>query len=436
MCSNWCQAVSHGKCGHWREARASAPVLAGLAVTRWYHLQPQPFNGSFTDAASQFRELLTDSVRLRLRSDVPVGSCLSGGLDSSSIVCATHRLLRAQATACSHKTFSACSDIKRFDEREFIEKVVAATGVEPHYVFPSLKDLFADLDRVTWHQDEPFAGTSIYAQWCVFKLAAEAKVKVMLDGQGADELLFGYPNFRRAFFCGLLRSGQGLTAWRETLAARGQWRGAFSAFWRASVDTAIPIALQRLFRQFRRNQRPPSWLVPAALGASFPGPLAARFQRHTSARELSLELLSGAHLQMLLHWEDRNSMAQSIESRVPFLDYRLVEFATGLPDPYKIRQGLTKAVLRAGMSELVPPEVLARRDKMGFVTPEEVWARESGVEEFRHALAEALVTCKGIVTPAAMELLEDTIAGRRGYDSAVWRIISLGTWMRRFGVST
>jgi asparagine synthase (glutamine-hydrolysing) len=165
------------KCGQWREAKGS------LEVTRWYHLQPQPFVGSFGDAATQFRELLIDSVRLRLRADVPVGSCLSGGLDSSSIVCATRRLLREQAAGCAHKTFSACSDIKRFDEREFIAKVVAATGVEPHYVFPSLKDLFAELDRVVWHQDEPFAGTSIYAQWCVFKLAAEADIKVMLDGQ-------------------------------------------------------------------------------------------------------------------------------------------------------------------------------------------------------------------------------------------------------------
>ncbi len=159
-------------CGQWRAVKTGAPVQSSLAVTRWYHLQPQPFKGSFADAAVRFRELLTDSVRLRLRADVPVGSCLSGGLDSSSIVCATHQLLRAQAATCDHKTFSACSEIKRFDEREYIKKVVAATGVVSHYVFPSLKNLFAELDQVIWHQDEPFAGTSIYAQWCVFKLAA------------------------------------------------------------------------------------------------------------------------------------------------------------------------------------------------------------------------------------------------------------------------
>lgn len=419
-------------CAQGRESTASPPG-AGVTITRWYHLRPQPFGGSFEEAAAQFRESLIDSVKLRLRADVPVGSCLSGGLDSSSIVCATHRLLRAQTHTCAHKTFSDGSEIKRFDEREFIEKVVAVTGVEPHYVIPSWENLFKELDQVIWHQDEPFASTSIYAQWCVFKLAAGADIKVMLDVQGADESLCGYPNFRRAFLSGLMRSGHVATAWRESLAAHGTRSRALSGLWRAAVDAAIPVAAQRLFRQFRRNRRPPPWLAPGALGATFPGPLAARFQHHTSARDLSLELLSGAHLQMLLHWEDRNSMAHSIESRVPFLDYRLVEFVTGLPDRYKIRQSLTKAVLRESMSGLVPAEVLSRRDKMGFVTPEEVWVKQEGTDEFRRALHEALAVVRG-VTPAASALLENVVAGRRDYDSAIWRIICLGVWMRRFKV--
>jgi len=150
---------------------------------------------------------------------------------------------------------------------------------------------------------------------------------------------------------------------------------------------------------------------------------------------MSLELLTGAHLQMLLHWEDRNSMAHSLESRVPFLDYRLVEFVTGLPDDFKIQQGVTKAVLRKAMENLVPPAVLARRDKMGFVTPEEVWARESGGAEFRRRLSGAVAACQGIVTPDAPILFEDSLAGRGPYDSAIWRILCLGAWMRIFSVT-
>ncbi|HWX20979.1 MAG TPA: asparagine synthase (glutamine-hydrolyzing) [Candidatus Binatia bacterium] len=417
-----------------RSARTGTAPVPDLHVTRWYQLEPQLFNGSFADAATRFGELLIDSVRLRLRSDVTVGSCLSGGLDSSSIVSVTHLLLRQTKARLAHKTFSACSEIKCYDERDYIEKVVAATGVESHYVFPSLKDFLALLDQVIWHQDEPFTSTSIYAQWCVFQLAAARKIKVMLDGQGADEQLYGYPNFHRAFLGGMLRQGRILCAWREALAARRQWNGALSAFGRALVDGAMPMAWQRRFRQLRRNQRSPAWLAPEALGASFPGPLAARFNRHTSARELSLELLTGAHLQMLLHWEDRNSMAHSIEARVPFLDYRLVEFVTGLPDRYKIRSGLTKAVLREGMSGLVPAEVLARRDKIGFVTPEEMWAQESAAE-LEQRLAHAVDASRGVLKPQATTEFAKVRAGRAKYDPAVWRMLIFGGWLRRFNVA-
>ncbi len=418
-----------------RRPLQSDGAAGSFSTTRWFQIQPQPFTGSFADAAANFRDRLTQAVRLRLRSDVPVGSCLSGGLDSSSIVCTTSRLLAEQTVRHAHKTFSACSDILRYDERQFIKPVVAATGVESHYVFPSHQDLFADLDQVVWHQDEPFAGTSIYAQWCVLKTAADAQIKVMLDGQGADELLCGYADFRRAFLCGLLRWGHGLTAWKESRADRGHWQGALGAFARGVVDAATPLGVQQRFRQARRKRRPPEWLAPEALGASFPGRLAARFHSYRSAQEMSLELLTGAHLQMLLHWEDRNSMAHSVESRVPFLDFRLAEFATGLPDHFKIREGLTKAVMREAMKGIVPAAVLERRDKMGFVTPESVWATETGADEFRRKLKESLALCGRTVTSAASQLLEDAIAGRRTYQPSLWRIICLGTWMRLFNVT-
>jgi asparagine synthase (glutamine-hydrolysing) len=420
-------------CAAWAN-QAAATQDRSLEIVKWYEIHPQDFSGSLTEAAGRFRELLVDAVRLRLRSDVPVGSCLSGGLDSSSIVCATHRLLSAQQGRCAHKTFSACSELKRFDEREFIDVIVSATHVESHYVFPSLNHLFDELDKLIWHQDEPFAGTSIYAQWCVFKSASIAKIKVMLDGQGADEQLCGYHDFGRAFLCGLVRSGQLPRACQEALAIRGTLNRALTGLARALVDAATPLSAQAAFRRLRRGCAVP-WLHRSALNASFPSPLTAQFRRHKSAREMSLELLTGAHLQMLLHWEDRNSMAHSLESRVPFLDYRLVEFVTGLPDHYKIRAGVTKTVLREGMSDLVPSAVLRRRDKMGFVTPEEIWAKEAGGGPFRERLADAVAACKGIIAPEAVSLLEGYLTGQSGYDSAVWRIICLGAWMRLFNVA-
>jgi asparagine synthase (glutamine-hydrolysing) len=422
-------------CGAWGGQRVTGSTAATMEIVKWYAVRPARFTGTLGEAAQRFRELLVDSVRLRLRSDVPVGSCLSGGLDSSAIVCATHEFLSGQPSLCAHKTFSACSELSQFDERQFIEHVVRATRVEKHFVFPSLKGLLNELDQVIWHQDEPFAGTSIYAQWCVFQEAAAARVKVMLDGQGADELLCGYNDFHRAFLCGLIRTGRLTLAWREALASRGNWLRALGGWSRGLLDALTPTRAQVLFRQARRRRGNPAWLENSLLGASFPGRLAGRFRLYKSAREMSLELLTGAHLQMLLHWEDRNSMAHSLESRVPFLDYRLVEFTTGLPDDYKIRQGVTKSVLRQAMKGLVPAAVLERRDKMGFVTPEQVWARESGGALFRRRLDEAVALTKGIIRSDAVGLLGDGLSGNKDYDSAIWRIICLGAWMRLFNVA-
>jgi asparagine synthase (glutamine-hydrolysing) len=200
-------------------ASAGCAPNAPMATRRWYELRPALFSGSFDDAAARFRELLTDSVRLRLRADVPVGSCLSGGLDSSSIVCAMDRLLRAGGGGVQ-KTFSAYSEDPRFDEREYVEEVVRHTAVEPHAVTPGMDGAFDALGCMTWHQDEPFSSTSIYAQWNVFRLARENGVVVMLDGQGADEQLAGYHTFFAPRFAGLLTAGRLPTLWSEVRATR------------------------------------------------------------------------------------------------------------------------------------------------------------------------------------------------------------------------
>jgi asparagine synthase (glutamine-hydrolysing) len=293
-------------------------------------------------------------------------------------------------------------------------------------------DLFTSLDRLVWHQDEPFATTSIFAQWQVFQLASTADIKVMLDGQGADELLCGYPSFFRACFCGWLRSGHWSRAWREALARRGSYRGALSSWLRAFTDAAVPVSWQKVFRRSSAQRRNPDWLALDRLQADFPGPWAARFRDPRSASDLSVKMLTGGHLQMLLHWEDRNSMAHSLEARVPFLDYRLVEFLLGLPDHYKISDGATKAVLRQGLRKIVPDRILQRRDKMGFVTPEELWVKQLGTDRFRRALMEAIENCQGILRPQALQYLEDVLAGRRSYDSILWRMIVLGVWMKQF----
>lgn len=423
----------------WRPLAAGQPLpfTAGgpLPTTRWYTPSPTAFSGSFEDAAERFRELLIDSVRLRLRADVPVGSCLSGGLDSSSIVCAMDDLLMQRGGGVQ-KTFSACSSDPRFDEREYMEDVIRVTKVEPHFVYPEMDGAFDELEQLVWHQDEPFSSTSVYAQWNVFRLARQNGVVVMLDGQGADEQLAGYHTFFAPLFAGLLASGRIGSLISEVRAAeRIHGYSGFAAVRQMAAMLIPPVLRGAAMRVGARTQLSPGWLDVEALGAVPSDPFGARGARTSSVRALSLAQLTSTNLQMLLHWEDRDSMAHSIESRIPFLDYRLVEFVLGLPTEHKISQGVTKRVLREGMRGVLPESVRGRMDKMGFLTAEQAWVREKAPARFRTALADAMPHTRGIIRPLAVGKLDRIISGAEPWEPFAWRMISFGTWMKRFQVA-
>lgn len=410
---------------------------APLSTHAWYELRPRPFAGSFDDAAREFRSLFEQSIALRLRADVPVGSCLSGGLDSSSIVCVLNELLRNQGGQALQKTFSACSDVARFDERKWIDLVVGKTGVDAHYVYPALDRLFEESPSITWHQDEPFGSTSIYAQWCVFRLAAQNGVKVMLDGQGADEQLCGYHGFFGPRLATLLKS------WRfaDLVADLGGMRRLHGYSVLSSLKFMLPYLLpEKLTHVLRRvggyTHPRPSWLNLGRLQAEAVDPFWKLGARGGGIQALSWTQLTGANLQMLLHWEDRNSMAQSIESRVPFLDYRLVEFVLGLPDEFKVAGGMTKRVLRESMHGVLPDEIRNRLDKLGFVTPEEVWMRESMPHMFMNRIEQALGVAAECFNADDVRLeLNNIISGRKRFSFLPWRIVNFGEWLGRFGVS-
>jgi asparagine synthase (glutamine-hydrolysing) len=429
--------VRNGECVE-LELDALAPLTAGgrLPVRRWYDLQGTPFEGTREDAARAFGTLFRDAVATHLRADVPVGSCLSGGLDSSSIVCVINDLLHGQAVRAHQQTFSACSTDPRIDERRYIEEVVASRGLRAHYVYPDSAGLFAALDDIAWHQDEPFGSTSIFAQWQVFELAAREKVKVMLDGQGADEQLGGYEAFSAARFTGLARSLELRLLWSEIEASRKfQGRGAAWAL-KHVMDGVLPPAARDLARRVAgKASTEPGWLRPRALGAEPRDPFREDAGAARSVSELSVRQLVRSNLQMLLHWEDRDSMAHSIEARVPFLDHRLVEFAVGLPDELKLSQGLTKRVLRDAMKDVLPESVRMRTDKLGFVTPEEQWVRSDAPEAFRRAALETISACGGIFTAQAPALVDRIVEGAVPFSFTLWRLVSFGRWIDRHGLA-
>jgi asparagine synthase (glutamine-hydrolysing) len=367
---------------------------------------------------------------------VPVGSCLSGGLDSSSIVCIMNGLLREKDAHALQKTVSACADVKRFDERDYIDEVVRHTGTDARYVYPSLGELFQLNDRITHHQDEPFGSTSIYAQWHVFRLAAEGSIKVMLDGQGADEQLAGYHNYFAPRFGRLLRSGRWPTLLRELHSARDLHGYSLSWGMKQALNNVLPEFVRQPLRRLAGKPAVAApWLDMDKLGAAPRDPfLAAGAAKAGSIQAMSLAQLAATSLPMLLHYEDRDSMAHSIEARVPFLDYRLVEFTTGLPDELKLAAGITKRALREGMRGILPERIRTRMDKLGFVTPEEVWVKQQGSELFRTRLRETIDVSGGIVGHGALDHFERTVSGQQHFDFLLWRVISFGTWMKVFGL--
>ncbi len=417
-------------------------ILEGgnVSIRRYWDIDP---NNKFDigsdekamrEYSRRFFEIFEDAVRIHLRSDVPVGSCLSGGLDSSAIVTMTNRLLLTvggiapSVIGDRQKTFSSCFDDLRFDERKYIEEIVSVTSAESNYIFPSPANLMEELPRLMRHQDEPFGSTSMYSQWCVMKLAGQHGMRVLLDGQGSDEMLAGYTPFFDTYWGALAASGN-LGRMMNEWNAHRELRGASMSFLLQHTLFALaPRAAQRHVR-FKRSTQ--------ALHPDFASRYRERFfdgdAKHAGSpmNERLYMFTTQTSLPALLRYEDRSSMAHSIESRVPFLDYRLVEYIFSLPDHQKINKGYTKSVLRNALGELIPPQILKRTDKMGFVTPEHVWF----AGELK-GWTDEIINSRSFRERSYFDRsrLSRTIGGHREGKSdigfALWRWINLELWLR------
>lgn len=396
-------------------------------LRRWYELKSRPWQGSFAEACAEFYRLLQDSVRLRLRSDVPVGSALSGGLDSSTIVCLMREVLEAQGLG-SHplKTVTSCQEDPKYDEWAYAAQVIQRVKAEPHRVFPSFEKLLEDLDRFLWHLDYPCGSTSQFSQWCVFEGGAQAGLKVMIDGQGADEQLAGYGGNDMALYTGLLGSGQVAELVREARAyqhSHGNWPAGFLL---GAARHQLPITWQSFLPAKFRAPKPyhPDWL-------NLPQKTDGRMQARNLQENLYRQVTEGP-LPSLLRYEDRNSMAFSIESRVPFMDYRLIEFTLGLPERFVYRRGERKHILRQAFAGLVPEEVLARRDKMGFVSAEERWLKEEGRGWFLEQVAQAGENLPGLLHAAqANQMVRLMAEGHKAFGFSPWHVLSMNRFITR-----
>jgi asparagine synthase (glutamine-hydrolysing) len=320
---------------------------------------------TLSEATEKFHELFSTSIQHRLRSDVAVGSSLSGGLDSSSIVTLIDKL---KPESQIQKTFSARFTNFNKDEGEYIAAVVAANNVQSHEVFLTPELLNAQLNQVYHHQEQPFGSTSIIAQWEVMKLAKQHNITVLLDGQGADELLSGYNHYFYNYYSSLMRTN------KQALA---QQQAHYLALNNKAFDCGNNFKLHTYFPQLRSNLRiiknkftTPNYFKQfnaEYLNEYKNTPFNTGFITDLNQALYHSTMKGG--LQNLLHYADRNSMAHSREVRLPFLNYKLVEFIFSLPDEFKLHNGWTKYILRNSMNAQLPNAICWRKDKVGFEPP-------------------------------------------------------------------
>ncbi len=365
------------------------------------------------EAIKLFQEKFLDAIRLRLRSDVSIGTALSGGLDSSSILCGMQALSQKEKPINSPESVSCCFPGSPIDESFFIDTVVQKTGHKNHKVFPSLKEILADWDKVIWAQDEPIASASVIAQYQVFKTAKAKGLTVMLDGQGADEILAGYEKFYAPLFKKQLKE--------NPLA------GIINLLRFFRLHQIGPLQALNSVQHFRQKNHltKVDWLKET--WPIDPEHLFVR-SKDDSLAQTSINLLSEIGMPILLHYEDRNSMAASVESRLPFLDYRLVEFCLNLPDQLKINKARRKYILREAMQPFLPDPIYRRYNKLGFATPQEAWIEEAP-ELFLKMLQETQECFPEIFgekwLPWSAAVLKNK---QKEHYPLLWRAISFGRW--------
>jgi asparagine synthase (glutamine-hydrolysing) len=406
-------------------AHAAVFSIDGAELRRWRYWTPNYDNIdddlSATDAVDKFRELLNHSARLRLRSDVPVGSSLSGGLDSSAVVGLV--ALERKRGAFTQNTFSACfDDDPSISEGPQIDEMVKHACVRSYRVIPSPDGLMAESQKLHFHQEEPFLSASIYLQWCVARLAQEHGTTVLLDGQGADELLAGYQSWFRLYQLDLLDRGKFVSAARETRLFNRRLRTAARGFPDSGrrFDERAAYSLPELLAVALR--RPAVWH-----GAHEEG--LVRPKRGMRLRRVSGETLQYNGLPALLRYADRNSMAFSRETRFPFLDYNLVDFCVRLPDHLLIRDGWQKWILREASGRVIPESIRWRADKVGYAAPLDLWLRGPLKKwAYERVFSTRLRDVEGYDATVLQKLWREHERGLKNNSWAIWRWISLAEW--------
>jgi asparagine synthase (glutamine-hydrolysing) len=398
------------------------PLENELVREKYWDLNDIEENLTAAEAIDRFDLLLSQSVKNRFRSDVPVGTSLSGGLDSSSIVAISHHLNESNY---SQKCFTAVFPGFEKDEKDYSELVANRFGLRHITVSMMADEMADDIQQLMYHQEEPFGSASVYAQYRVYKLAKENGIKSLLDGQGADETLAGYVKYYKWYWQELFRKRRLLRSGELQKARRN---GVKEHFTMTNVVAAMFPDIATVFLEKR-------YLLKALQHEDLTKEFIHSQSKEAYYTANDVSDLNGAlyfntcvhGLEELLRYADRNSMAHGCEVRLPFLDHLLVEFIFSLPSVFKINQGWTKWLLRKAMNDKLPPEIVWRNNKIGFEPPQEHWMENRGVKEIVMESRRKLIR-ERIVKP---ELMDRPVIATSSYSDANydWRYLMAGLYL-------
>lgn len=379
-------------------------------------------------AIDELRDLLTDAVRIRLRSDVPVGCFLSGGMDSTSITCIAYHVLKQPIITFSGVT----GDVKGvYDESEYINSVIRHIGAEAHFIRPDPADIFETVNEMLNYHDEPVCTVTWYSLYLIAKKIRQEKVPVMLNGHGGDEILAGYWDYYQYNFHDLEQAGDTATlqeeirAWAENhhrdMSEIDRYKTYIGQLERGETSEMSRFPdysfcfKEDVVRQYKRDIHPAVPALPSLL-----------------SRRMYSDLMYET-VQPVLRVEDRNTMAQSIESRSPFLDYRLAEFCFSLPNTLKIRNGTGKWMLREAMKGILPEDVRTRKDKAGFIAPADEWFRTTNRQQIYDLINSEELKSRDLFDIERLNILFDEhCRGEKNHAMFLWQLINAELWFRKF----
>jgi asparagine synthase (glutamine-hydrolysing) len=392
-----------------------------IKIQKWYNLRKRVSKAEGFRSGEEYRKVLSDSVKLRLRGDVPVGVCLSGGLDSSSIV----SVLLKDYNKKDLNTFSAVYEKGQIGyETDYINTYRSELS-NMFYTTPSAESLYKDLMNFVKVHCEPIPSTSPYAQYKVMQLARN-NVVVTLDGQGADEALAGYDYFFGFHFKDLLKKFKWIMLASELYYYLKIQKSVFG------IKTFLYFLMPKNIRtKLRKKQK--GYLTPHINKFDSNSVIADKLYGSASLQDSLLNHFE-YKLEHLLKWQDRNSMHFSLESRVPFLDYRMVERILATPTHNFIRKGVTKHILRLAMKGTLPEKIVRRIDKIGFQTPQDEWFRTEKFKKFIFDLlnSDSFKERNLIDVKKAKLLYKKHLNNEINISNEIWKWIHLELWFRNF----